>query len=322
LVSAQRLFVATTQQMADDIATDLPELPQKAIIVEPCKRDTAPCIGLAALHVSISDPDATMAVMPADHVILRDEVFRQAIRLGAALVDEQPERLVTFGIRPTYPAESFGYIQRGERLPVRSSQNVSGEAAPVPAYSVKQFREKPDADTARQYMASGEFYWNSGIFVWKARRVLDLLERYQPEMHDHLKRIGQAIDTPEYDEVLHREFAAIRGTSIDYAVMEQAPEVVVLEAPFDWDDLGSWQALARLRGADEHGNTVAAKHLAIETTGTIVRGEDDHLIVTVGLDDCIIVHTSDATLVARKQHEESIRKVVELLKQQKWNQYV
>lgn len=322
LVSAQRLFVATTQHMADDIAAALAELPQEAILVEPCKRDTAPCIGLAALHVSHSDPDATMAVMPADHVISPDDLFQQAIQCGAALVDERPERLVTFGIRPTYPAESFGYIQRGERLRAVPLQNASGEGEAVSAYDVKQFREKPDADTAREYMASGEFYWNSGIFVWKARRMVDLLERYQPEMYERLQRIGHAIGTPEYDEVLRREFAAIRGTSIDYAVMEQAPEVVVLEAPFDWDDLGSWLALARLRGADEQGNTVAAKHLAIETTGTIVRGEDDHLIVTVGLDDCIVVHTSDATLVARKQHEESIRRVVELLKQREWSEYI
>jgi mannose-1-phosphate guanylyltransferase len=187
---------------------------------------------------------------------------------------------------------------------------------------VKQFREKPDAETAREYVASGEFYWNSGIFVWKAQRVLDLLERYQPEMHERIQRIGQAVDTPAYEEVLRREFAAIRGTSIDYAVMERASEVVVLEAPFDWDDLGSWQALARLRGTDEQGNTIAAKHLAIDTSGTIVRGNDDHLIVTVGLDDCIVVHTSDATLVARKQHEESIRRVVELLKQREWSEYI
>ncbi len=317
LVPPDRILIATTTALAGSIAEELSELPRDAIIAEPCKRNTAPCIGLAALYVSRNNPDATMAVMPADHVISPDDAFQRAVRFAAELVRQQPARIVTFGIRPSYPAESFGYIERGEPLPPLPLGEGRGEG-----YYVKQFREKPDARTAAEYIRQGAFYWNSGIFVWKAATILDALAEHQPEMYEHLQRIAAAAGTPKFDEVLNREFTAIESVSIDYAVMEHAADVVVVEAPFDWDDLGSWQSLARLRGADEAGNTIAAKHLGINTTGTIVRGDNDHLIVTLGLKDCIVVHTPDATLVADKHDEESIRKVVELLKQQGMDEYL
>jgi mannose-1-phosphate guanylyltransferase len=335
LVPSGRVLVATTVELAGKIAAELPELPREAILAEPCKRNTAPCIGLAALHLSRDDPDATMVVMPADHVIGPDESFRETIRSAAELVDRRPERIVTFGIRPSYPAESFGYIERGEPLESGSgSGRLPSETPPTkppsetpptklpPVYHVQQFREKPDAQTAAKYVASGRYYWNSGIFVWKARTILAALAQHQPEMYGRLERIAAAAGTARFDEVLSAEFAAIKGISIDYAVMEHAAEVLVIEAPFDWDDLGSWQSLARLRGADQDGNTVAAKHLGLNTTGTIVRGSGDHLIVTLGLSDCIIVQTPDATLVANKHDEESIRQVVELLEARGWVQYL
>ncbi len=330
LVPSERILVATTAALAGQIAEELSELPGEAILAEPCKRNTAPCIALAAHYVARSDCEATMAVMPADHVISPDETFQAAVRFAAALVEEQPRRIVTFGIRPTYPAESFGYIERGEQLPPLPLGEGRGEGessqppptAVLPAFQVKQFREKPDAKTAKKYLDRGTFYWNSGIFLWKARTILDALAKHQPEMHERIGRIAAASGSPDYDKVLTREFTAIKGISIDYAVMEHATDVVVVEAPFEWDDLGSWQSLARLHGADEQGNTIAAKHLGLNTTGTIIRGGDDHLIVTLGLADCIIVHTADATLVANKHDEESIRKVVELLEKCGWVEYL
>jgi mannose-1-phosphate guanylyltransferase len=319
LVPPQRLLVATTARLAGQIAEELSELPREAILAEPCRRNTAPCIGLAAIRVSRDDPQATLAVMPADHVIGPAEVFRDAIRFAASLVEQQPERLITFGIRPSYPAESFGYIERGERL--EGELPASRQPAPA-AYRLRQFREKPSAEVAREYLRAGTFYWNSGIFLWKARTILDALAHYQPQMCRRLGRIADAADTPRFDEVLRREFSAVESISIDYAVMEHASNVVMVEAPFRWDDVGSWQAVARLQGTDAEGNTIAAKHLGLNTSGTIVRGSDDHLIVTVGLEDCIIVHTPDATLVANRHDEESIRRVVELIEERGWKEYL
>ena len=318
-VPADRVLIVTNQKLVDAIGSQLPELPRASIIGEPCKRDTAPCIGLAAMLVMMrhSDPEATMLVMPSDHVIQDVAAFQQAVRLAEQLVAESPSRIVTFGVRPTYPAESFGYIERGERI--APPKEVSG----APVYRVRQFKEKPKADVARQYVESGNFYWNSGIFVWKAATILDALEEHQPELAAHLERIAETeFVGPDYLEVLNREFMAIRSVSIDYAVMEKAEDVVVIEAPFDWDDVGSWQAIARLGGTDADGNTIAAKHVGLRTTGSVVRASDNHLVVTLGIKDCIVVHTPQATLVANKHDEESIRQLVKLMEEQGLEEYL
>ena len=184
-----------------------------------------------------------MAVMPADHIIGPNEVFRLAIRSASQMVEEQPGRFVTFGIKPSYAAESFGYIERGDAA-------TDGQPAAAPTFAVHSFHEKPTLEVAEQYLAAGRFYWNSGIFVWKAQTVLDALDEYEPEMTRHLYKIEAAIGQPNFSEVLDDEFSAIQGKSIDYAVMERYPDVSVMEAPFDWDDVGSWQSLSRLRGTE------------------------------------------------------------------------
>lgn len=314
LVKPDHTLIVTNERLIAPIREQLPELPPASLVGEPCKRDTAPCIGLAAILVSRTDPKGTMVVLPADHVIRSEKPFQQAIRQAVGMVDKQPESIVTFGIRPNYPAEIFGYIQRGARVDMRD-----GDA---PAFVVKRFREKPDAATATEYLASGDFYWNSGIFIWKAKTILDALRQRQPEMYAHLEKIGAAWDTPDQDEVFRREFNAIKGISIDYAVMEHAKNVAVIEAPYDWDDLGSWQSLARLVGSDHNDNTFVGRHLDLKTRGTIVRTSDDHLVVTVGLEDALVVHTPDATLVANKHDEESIREVVKMLESRGWKQHL
>ncbi len=314
LVSADRTWIITNERLVDAIREQLPSVPPAAIVGEPCKRDTAPCIGLSALLVSQHDDEAIMAVMPADHVIQPAESFRGAIRHAVSLVEQQPSRIVTFGIRPTNPAETFGYIERGQSL---------DESRGAPAtFRVTRFREKPTADVAQQYLASGNFYWNSGIFVWKAKTILGALAKYEPAMHAHLAAIRAALGKPDFADVLQREFAAIDGKSIDYAVMEHYDDVLVVEAPFDWDDVGNWRALERLRGTDADGNTILGRHLGINTTGTTVRTDDQHLVVTVGLKDLIVVHTPDATLVAHKDDEESIRHAVQQLKESGLDEYL
>ncbi|HEX3998687.1 MAG TPA: mannose-1-phosphate guanylyltransferase [Pirellulales bacterium] len=320
LVPPERILIVTAARLVEAVRGQLPELPAAAVIGEPCKRDTAPCIGLAAFRISRGDSDATLAVMPADHAILPAQALRDAIHCAADLVDRQPERIVTFGIKATYPAESFGYIERGEpvELPV---EPASGAACL--AFEVARFKEKPPAAVAREYLASGNFYWNSGIFVWKARTILAALEQHQSELFGRLRAIAAADGTSEFQATFEREFAAIRGISIDYAIMERAPDVVVIEAPFTWDDVGSWQAMARLRGVDTQNNTIAADpHIAVNTSGTILRSVDRHLIAAVGLKDMIVVHTPDATLVASRHDEEAIRQVVKQLEERGWTEYL
>jgi mannose-1-phosphate guanylyltransferase len=313
LVPPERVLIVTSAELVDDVREQLPQLSPASIVGEPCRRDTAACIGLAALAIVRSDPSGVMVVMPSDHVITPQDVFQQAIEQAAGLVESAPGRIVTFGIRPTYPAESFGYIERGEAV---------DRSSPWTVYHVKQFREKPTGEIARQYVSAGTFYWNSGIFVWKAATILAALEEREPEMVSHLKRIEAAVGSPEHAQVFAREFAAIRGVSIDYAVMEHAKDVLVIEAPFAWDDVGSWQAIARLQESDDEGNTISGRHLSLRTAGTIVRSTGDHLVVTLGVSDLIVVHTPDATLVANKHDEESIRRLVEMIAQRGWQEYL
>lgn len=314
LVPCERILIVTAERLVQPIREALPQLPPSAILGEPCKRDTAPCIALAACWLLHQDPEATMVVMPADHVIQPESGFQQAVHYAAELVQQDPHSLVTFGITPTYPAESFGYIERGEPLDHSADQ--------PPTYRVLKFREKPKAHVAQQYLESGTFYWNAGIFVWKARTILAELTLREPELVRRIEAIRQSMGTDHFAETFAAEFAAAPAKSIDYAVMEHTRNAVVIESPFQWDDVGSWQSLPRLLGADAHGNTIDAKHLGIRTEGTIVRGERHHLIVTLGLQDCLIVQTPDATLVAKKHEEESIREIVKQLEELGWQEYL
>ena len=312
LVDPEQVMIVTNKILVDPIAAQLPNVPAASIVGEPAKRDTAPCVGLAAALVAAKDPDGIMVVMPADHVIQPAETFCDAIRHAATFVENDPTRIVTFGIKPSYPAEVFGYIER-------SPKPIGGQ---LPTFRVERFREKPDAATAQQFIDSGNFYWNSGIFVWSAKTILEALERFAPEIYQHVARIGEAVGSSDYESVLDTEFKAIKGTSIDYAVMEKYENVLVVEAPFEWDDLGNWTALPRLSGVDTEGNTISAKHLGIDTKGTVVRSDDDHLIVTLGLEDCIVVRTADATLIARKDQEAAVKEVVKKLEERGWNEYL
>ena len=315
LVPAARTCVLTNQRLVPAVQQQLPDLPANSILGEPCKRDTAPCIGLAAFLTHRQDPDATMVVMPADHVIHPTELFCETIEHAASLVESVPERILTFGIRPGYPAESFGYIERGEIL------NAPGTVSPA-TYRVAQFREKPTLTVAQQYLDSGNFYWNSGIFVWKAATILQALQQWEPTMYEHLEAIAATAGTAGFETALHENFTQIEAKSIDYAIMEKYDNVMVVEAPFQWNDVGNWQSLAAMHTPDSQGNVVLGKHLGIESGNSIIRSEKDHLVVTVGLDNVIVVHTEDATLIVHKQQEESVRQVVERLKEEGWDQYL
>ena len=314
LIPPERTLIVTNNQLTDAVEKQLPELPSTAFVGEPCKRDTAPCIGLAALLILQQDSDATMAVMPSDHVIDPTKSFQRALLQAKDLVDQSPDRLVTFGIRPSTPSSSYGYIQQAEPLAHKEND--------APVHRVAQFREKPPVDVAKEYLAAGNFLWNAGIFVWRAKTIIEALEKHQPECLLHLKRIVENWNTPQRNEVFSKEFAAIKGVSIDYAVLEHAAEVAVIEAPFTWDDLGGWSAVARQRGQDDNGNTVVGRHLGIESKNVLVHTSDDHLVVTLGLDNILLVHTEDATLVADRSHEEHIRKVVTELESKAWHEFL
>lgn len=317
LIPAEKIVVVTNQRLVPLVTQQLPQLPAANVIGEPCKRDTAPCVALAAAMAMHHDPDAIQVVMPSDHVIQTDRDFQSGIRFAADLVAADNQQIVTFGIRPSYPSSAFGYIERDRQRLITASGG-----AIIPAFAVQKFKEKPSVEVAETYVQSGEFYWNAGIFVWKAATILQAIREFAPQMMGPLDQIRQHIGKPSFGAALEEWFPQVEGKSIDYAVMEHYANVAVVEAPFAWDDVGNWTSLSRLIPPDDHGNSVAGHHLSIDTHNAIVQSEDHHLVVTVGVQDIIVVQTTDATLIADRNQEEKIRQVVQQLQAKGLDQYL
>lgn len=292
------------------VAEALPEVPAKNLFGEPCGRDTANAIGLAAAILARRDPEATMGVFTADHVITPIGAFAEAVRSGYQAAEDHPDALVTFGIKPAGPHTGFGYVERGASL----GDNV---------FAVERFAEKPDAATAARYVNDGRYYWNSGMFVWRVGTILEQLRAHLPGSHEGVTEIAQRWETSERAGVLERIYPGLQKISIDFAVMEKAPRVLVVEMNCRWADVGSWAALAEVLSADPQGNVKAAPRvLHLGSTGTIAVSEEPHLIATVGVANLVIVHTKDATLVCPKEQAQRLKVLVDELKEQFGDEYL
>jgi mannose-1-phosphate guanylyltransferase len=292
-VLPERIFVVTTAEQAPLVRERLPAIPPENVIAEPCGRDTAAALGLGAAAIARRAPDAVIAAMPSDHVIEPASRFRQAIEGAVELVLAREGAVATVGIVPAHPATGYGYIQRGEPLRTRGARR---------AFRVARFREKPDRASAESYLASGEYYWNGGIFVWRARDLLRALDRFLPETAAAVRLEGEA---------LARAYPALAKISIDYAVLERHEDVLVVEADFAWSDVGSWSAIPPLVGEDAQRNAVVgAAHVAIDSRGVLVVGEGADVVATIGLEDVVVVKAAGALLVCKKDRVEDVKKVV------------
>jgi mannose-1-phosphate guanylyltransferase len=313
LLPPDNAWVITGQAYQTETSRQLPQLLRDHVVGEPCGRDTAACIGLGAALIARRDPSAVMLVMPADHVIEPVREFERGAHVAAGMAEEHPSALITFGIPPTFPSTGYGYIHRGPEV---------GQRQGVSVYRVQRFEEKPPAERAERFLTSGEYFWNSGIFVWRACTVLEELHRQQPKLHDAVRRIADAWDTPRRDEVLRQEYETMPKNSIDYAVMEHAREVLVVKAPYRWDDVGSWLALERMHPQDADHNTILATHCGLKTNHCIIVGEPGRLLTTIGVENLVIVQDGDATLVADRRDEGTVKQLVELLKKKGLERYL
>ncbi len=300
LVAMEDIFVVTNRDYKDLVREQLPKLPEENILCEPAGRNTAPCIGLGAAHIEKRYGDAVMFVLPSDHLIKYNSIFLNALS-EAAEIAEQGESLVTLGITPDYPETGYGYIK------------FDPEKTLGRAFRVERFVEKPDLETAKNYLAAEQYLWNSGMFIWKVSAILNALETYLPETCAGLRKIQAAIGTEGEQEVLEREFSALRSESIDYGVMEKAKDIYTLSGSFGWDDVGSWLAVERLRKSNEFGNVVSGNAVTVDTKNCIVQG-GKRLIAAVGLEDVIVVDADDAILICEKDSAGEIKKVLENLK--------
>ncbi|MDR2705985.1 MAG: mannose-1-phosphate guanyltransferase [Planctomycetaceae bacterium] len=325
LVPKERVWMLTGQSMIELIEKVLPDLPKNHILAEPAARNTAPCIGWAAVKLCKHDPDATMIVLPSDHVIQPDSIFCDTLRFAVDLVEESPERLVTLGVKPTFPSTSYGYIQRNRNLPLETPAAEKWKHLTT-AFNVVRFHEKPPLEKALEFLKLGTFGWNAGIFVWKAKTILELLRHFEPEIGEQLDVIAQSVGTDQEQTVTDRIFPLMKKISIDFAVMERAETIIMLDAGFSWDDVGTWCSLDRLYAEqhDTEGNlAIGTKILPIHSSNCMVRGNNpNHLFALLGMEDIIVVQTKDATLITRKDCEESVREIIEELKKRNWNEYL
>lgn len=315
LVPLPNIFVITNAAQADEVRRQLPKLPRRNVIAEPVGRDTCAAVTLGAAIVGQASTSAVMAVLPADHVIPDEKKFQQTLADSFDLAS-RGQVIVTIGIKPTEPATGYGYIHVGNQLPpphgVKRYKTVFSKA--------EKFVEKPNFETARQYLESGEYLWNAGMFVWSFVTITQGLEKHQPEMAAACQRWFKAAGTPKLDRVLAREYPAIPKISIDYALMEHAQNVVVADGSFAWDDLGSWTALARHLPPDAAGNCARADFVHVDAARNIIfdaRTKHRTPIAVVGLRDSILVQTDDAVLLAHQSQAQKIKELVKKLAEHK-----
>ena len=289
LVAQDRILIVTGASHADQIREQLPQIPSENILVEPVGRNTAPCIGLAAMHIRKKEPDAVMCVLPADHLIQDTEPFLASL-IAARDMAEKRACLVTIGVRPRWAETGYGYMERGQTADTIGDTKI---------YQVKSFREKPDRATAESFLKSGKFFWNSGIFVWKVSTLLDTIENLLPDLHEGLCAIGESIRTDREMRALSEVYRRIEPVSIDYGVMEKASDVVMLEGDFGWNDIGSWDALWDVLGKDAKGNVARGRVLRSGTSNCLVHSPDK-MVALVGVKDLLVVETDDALLVSER----------------------
>jgi mannose-1-phosphate guanylyltransferase len=283
------------------VAQQLPEIPRANILAEPVGRGTAPCIGLAALHLHRCDPDAVMVVLSADHQIEHADRFHAALACGAELA--QQGHLVTLGIQPSAPSTAYGYIRCGTEL---------GHSSELEAYQVATFAEKPDEPRARAYLASGDYLWNAGMFVWRADRILEELARHQPALTDALIAIDAANGMPEQQLAA---WAAIEAAPIDVAVMERTDRAVVIPCDLGWSDVGDWASLADTLPVDEYGNAVVGTHINLNTYDSLIYG-GRRLVATIGVTELVIVDMDDVLLVCPRSRAQDVKAIVAQVREQ------
>ena len=312
-VPPERILVVTAADQAEELMRQAPQLTQANFLIEPRPRGTASAIGLAAVVLKKRDPEAAMLVLTSDHFIRNIDLFRLVMEVAVQVA--RKNYLVTLGVTPSFPSTGYGYIQRDPALP---------EKFDYPVYRVMQFTEKPDETKARAMLASGDHSWNSGMFIWRADRILDEFARQMPDLKEALDRIGAAWDTPEQGAVLATEWPQLKVETIDYGIMEHAENVTVLPASgLEWSDVGSWDSLFDVLMPDEEGNVVVnSDHMLLETHDSLIYSTEKKLVVTIGLDDLIIVDSSDALLICRRDQAQQVRQVIENLKKSQQEDYL
>ena len=316
IFDARNIIVLTNSGYSDTVRESVTGLPYNNVIAEPVVRDTTGAIGLAASILAKFDPDASMAVVTADQVIEPSEVFQQAIKDALTFINANPDRLITFGINPTSPSTQLGYIKCSAP---KKCPNCKNEI-----FTVDSFKEKPSEETARRYLAEGKYFWNSGIFVWKAKTILAHINKYLPDAMEPLRKIAGAWDGPNQEQALNDFFPKLPKISIDFSVMEKAPGVHAIKLDCRWLDLGSFAALADIIQSDKNNNIVVAEQSELLDceSGVFVTEDAGHLIAGIGLENMVVAHSPDATFVCPVDKAYRLKELLELIEKRTGDKYL
>ncbi len=308
----EEILVVTGAEHVEALASQALELPEENFIIEPEGRGTAPAIGLGAIHLRQRDPEAVMVVLTADHFIADVKRFRQSLTVAAR--QAEAGHLVTLGIKPSSPSTGYGYIKQGA---------LREEMDGFSVFDAERFTEKPSPETAFHMVESGEYSWNSGMFIWRVDRILDEFQRQMSGFYVHLAEVEATLGTPGYETTLRRVWPQVTKQTIDYGIMEGAEDVVVIPVDIGWSDVGSWASLADLLPADEQGNIIVGSHVGIATEDALIFStEEERLIATIGLEDVVIVNTEDALLICSKDQEQQVRALVRELEEREKSTYL
>ncbi len=303
IVGEEKVFIITNAHHALGMSEIMPFMGGN-ILIDPYRRDTAAAIGLSAVYLSRKDPDAVMGVFPADHFIGSAKKFGQVIHAAEKFAREG--HVVTIGIKPSCPETGYGYIEFGDLQETIEDERV---------YKVRRFVEKPNRETAAEYLSAGNYLWNSGMFVWSIPTVLRLFEQYLPDTYARLMRISDAIGTQYEEEVTDREYQEMERISVDYGIMEKLSDILVIPGDFGWTDIGSWKAVAEISAKDEHGNVIKSPHVSIDTKNCLVMGAEDKFVATIGVEDLIVIDTDDALLVCHRERSQDVKRIVDAIKE-------
>jgi mannose-1-phosphate guanylyltransferase len=311
LMPPDHVYVVTNAVCETEVCRQLIDVPSENVIVEPSGKNTAPAVGLGSLYIRRRDPEATVAVLSADHVIRRTDEFVMVLRAAESIA--QQGYLVTIGIKPTRPETGYGYIEVGPELATYFGHST---------HAVARFTEKPDAATAQRFLAGGKHLWNAGMFVWRVDRVLQAISTHLPDLSQALAEIEADLGTPQASATLQRVWRGVQPVSIDVGVMEKDDRVAVVPADLGWSDVGTWESLAEVLGPDEEGNVVVgAQHLSLDTTNSLIYGRH-RLVATIGMEDVVIVDTDDVLLVCPKSRSQDVKELVERLKAENRQEYL
>ncbi len=306
LVSPDRVWVITNDKYVDLVQEQLPDVPVNNIVGEPVGKNTAPCVAAAATLIKEKDPNGTMVVLPADHLIGKPDTFLSILETAQAKARE-PGALVTIGIKPDHPETGYGYIEFDED----TSEDIEGHQVKT----VKQFREKPDLDTAEEFVTSGNFLWNSGMFIWKASTILEKFKQHLPTIFDEVEKLKPSVGTDSQKEAINEFYYGCTSISIDYGIMEQADSVFVVPGSFEWNDVGSWRAVYDLRSKDENGNVIQTDTSATaDAKNNLIQSESGKMIALVGVENLAVVETDSAILVCDLDSSQGVKKVVNKLR--------